>query len=156
MTWQDILVVIASMPNLKELEIGYNCLTDVSFDCGRHFGPKASVRTINLNSNQICGWANICLTLSDFPWYTLYLLYGLDVTNCVSFCSLERVILANNQINNIPFPTAQRGWPQLKQLSLSFNHLQLWSDISALAAWAPSLESLTLLGNPVMTGEIKA
>jgi len=67
--------------------------------------------------------------------------------------SLSRVILANNQIENIPFPMPQDKLLQLKQLSLSFNRLESWSNIHALAAWAPSLESLTLSGNPIM-GEI--
>ncbi len=79
-----------------------------------------------------------------------------DVADLLARCSLERVILANNKIKDIPFPTSQRQMSQLKYLSLSYNGLKLWSDISALAAWAPSLESLALNGNPIIIGEINS
>ncbi|KAF9454620.1 RNI-like protein [Macrolepiota fuliginosa MF-IS2] len=131
MTWQDITTIIATMPKLQHLEIGYNGLTDVSFDPNHQSRSTVPVRTVNLDSNRIYGWERVCSALLNFPF-------------------LERVVLANNQIENIPSPTSQQGLPQLKHLSLSFNRLRLWGDISALAAWAPSLGSLTLIGNPVI------
>jgi len=67
--------------------------------------------------------------------------------------SLARVVLTNNMIESIPFPMPGDSLLQVRRLSLSLNRLKSWSDIHALAAWAPSLESLTLSGNPIM-GEI--
>jgi len=67
--------------------------------------------------------------------------------------SLARVVLTNNMIESIPFPMPRDSLLQVGRLSLSFNRLESWSDIHALAVWAPSLESLTLSGNPIM-GEI--
>ncbi|KXN92190.1 Tubulin-specific chaperone E [Leucoagaricus sp. SymC.cos] len=129
MKWKDILAVVACMPKLRDLECGYNKLTDASFDLDGHLNLTTSVQTLNLDSNQICGWTSVYL----------------------AFLVLARVILANNQITSIPFPAPEQGLTELKHLSLSFNRLKLWSDIHALAAWAPSLESLTLVGNPIMT-----
>lgn len=56
-------------------------------------------------------------------------------------------------IESIPFPMPGDSLLQVRRLSLSLNRLKSWSDIHALAAWAPSLESLILSGNPIM-GEI--
>jgi hypothetical protein len=84
---------------------------------------------------------------------SLFLPYE-QLANRETRCSLQRVILANNQIDCVHFPKPPQAWLRLQQLSVSFNRLQLWRDISALAAWAPSLDSLTLIGNPIMTGKI--
>ncbi|KAF5357752.1 hypothetical protein D9756_001444 [Leucocoprinus leucothites] len=132
MSWQDILRTIANMPVLEELECGYNRFTDASFDLDDRPRLNTPVHTLNLDSNQIRGWFSVCLAFSDFPLLT-------------------RVILANNQIKNIPPSVLQQRLPQLKHLSLAFNRLRAWSDIHALAVWAPSLESLALIGNPIMT-----
>ncbi|KAJ3571055.1 hypothetical protein NP233_g3995 [Leucocoprinus birnbaumii] len=132
MRWQDILQIINTMPALQELECGHNRFTDASFDPDGRPRSNTPVHTLNLDSNQIGGWLSVCLAFSDFPF-------------------LGRVILANNQIKSIPSPVHQQGLLRLKHLSLSFNRLKLWSDIYALAVWAPLLESLTLIGNPIMT-----
>ncbi|KAL9715277.1 hypothetical protein Ac2012v2_001938 [Leucoagaricus gongylophorus] len=131
MTWQNILRTIMNMPALQELECGYNRFTEACFYSDDHVNLTTPVHTLNLDNNQIGGWRNVYLSFLDFP-------------------SLARVILANNQIENIPFPMPRDKLLQLKQLSLSFNCLESWCNIHALAAWAPSLESLTLSGNPIM------
>ncbi|XP_006458003.1 hypothetical protein AGABI2DRAFT_63759 [Agaricus bisporus var. bisporus H97] len=132
MAWPDIVAVIEVMPKLQDLEIGHNNFTDADLDNDGFYPQQASLQTVKFNSNRISNWTHVCMTLSAYP-------------------SLERVILADNQIERIPFPEVQQAWSQLRHLSMSFNRLLLWRDICALAAWAPLLESLALIGNPIMT-----
>lgn len=82
MAWRDITTAIAAMPKLHHLEIGYNGLTDISFDPDHHSRLTAPVRTVNLDSNQISGWAGVCSALLAFPLYDIYdLPYGPGVTD---------------------------------------------------------------------------
>jgi hypothetical protein len=84
MSWKDILTAITSMPKLEELECGYNTFTDVSFDPDTHPRLSTPVQTLNLDSNQICGWLSVYLAFSDFPVYVIstYLMGLLSLTAC--------------------------------------------------------------------------
>jgi len=67
--------------------------------------------------------------------------------------SVERLILTANRIEAVPClgddHTALRG---LKHLALSFNSLRAWSDIHSLSQWCPTMETLSLSGNPLVEG----
>jgi Leucine-rich repeat (LRR) protein len=88
MTWKDILTVIASMPKLQELECGHNRLIDAAFEPECQHKLNTPVRTLNLDSNQICGWTSVYLAFLEFPSYDIFTLpYGLDVTDCMTLQS---------------------------------------------------------------------
>jgi Leucine-rich repeat (LRR) protein len=62
--------------------------------------------------------------------------------------------LTANHIENItPFPDQNQQLQGLKHLSLSFNRLRFWPDVDALSLWCPALETLSLMGNPLVEGE---
>jgi hypothetical protein len=68
--------------------------------------------------------------------------------------SMDRLVIASNRIESIPFPTsAEQCLPLLKHLSLSHNQINSWAAIDALAAWCPALESIAVAGNP-LTGRV--
>lgn len=69
MLWRDIIKVIAAMPKLQDLEIGYNHLTNDSFGSAQPVGLNTPVRAINLESNEISGWEGICGALLELPLY---------------------------------------------------------------------------------------
>jgi hypothetical protein len=67
--------------------------------------------------------------------------------------SLERLILSSNRIHTIP-PVAEDFTHSIgiKNLALSFNDLREWTDIDSLSRWCPTLETLSLRGNPLVEG----
>lgn len=67
--------------------------------------------------------------------------------------SLERLILSSNRIHSIP-PVAEDFTHSIgiKNLALSFNDLREWTDIDSLSRWCPTLETLSLRGNPLVEG----
>ena len=68
--------------------------------------------------------------------------------------SLERIVLTSNRISVIPFPNRpENSLLAIKYLSLSNNLLSAWSDMDALSCWFPTLETLTLSGNPLTNGD---
>lgn len=69
MLWHDVIKVIAAMPKLRDLEVGYNRLTNDSFGSGHLLGLNTSVRAINLESNDISGWEGTCSALLELPLY---------------------------------------------------------------------------------------
>jgi len=63
---------------------------------------------------------------------------------------LQRLILTSNCIGTIPFSEdPQQGLHTVKHISLSHNKIDAWSNVDALSSWCPSLETLTLTGNPL-------
>jgi hypothetical protein len=57
------------MPKLQDLEIGHNNFTDADLDIDGCYPQWVFLHTVNLNSNRISNWTNVCLTLSGFPLY---------------------------------------------------------------------------------------
>ncbi|KAJ6531237.1 hypothetical protein B0H19DRAFT_1190890 [Mycena capillaripes] len=125
-TWNEMQQVTASMPVLRIVEIGYNLIDELSSD---DLIQGSTIETINLDSNDCRDWVQICDALRPYT-------------------SLERVILASNKIDKIPPPLIGQAL-RIKHLSLSFNRLESWRDIDALSAWCPTLNNLTLNGNPL-------
>ena len=66
--------------------------------------------------------------------------------------SLQRIVLAANNIEAIPPRETSQAALDLKHISLSFNRIKTWRDIDALPSWCPHLESLALTGNPLVNG----
>ncbi|CAK5265254.1 unnamed protein product [Mycena citricolor] len=122
-TWQEMQQLVRCMPVLKAVELGYNLISDVSNAEGH-----PALETVNLDSNQLKQWTQICDTLSAYP-------------------SLDRLVLTTNRIEEIPLPAQRRL--AIRHLSLSYNLLSSWRNIDALPLWCPALESLTLAGNPL-------
>ena len=67
--------------------------------------------------------------------------------------SLRHLILSSNRIRAIPPVTeASPLLLGIKNLALSFNDLRIWCDIDSLSQWCPTLETLSLRGNPLVEG----
>lgn len=129
MAWQAIMDVIALMPRLNRLESGYNRLQALtSLPPGL---PAPAVTTINLDCNQLSGWAETFQALSPFP-------------------KLVRLILSSNLFESIPLPTDPQIPSKLTHLSLSSTGISKWSSIDTLNLWCPGLESLSLNGTPLL------
>ncbi|KAH9180398.1 hypothetical protein EDB89DRAFT_2238261 [Lactarius sanguifluus] len=129
MTWQAILDVITLMPRLDRLESGYNRLRALTPLPPRH--PVPAVTTINLDCNQLSGWAETFQALSPFQ-------------------KLVRLILSSNLFDAIPVPTDPQIVSKLTHLSLSLTGISKWSSIDSLNLWCPDLESLSLNGTPLL------
>ncbi|KZT02304.1 RNI-like protein [Laetiporus sulphureus 93-53] len=128
--WPALHDVIRGMPSLRSIEMGYNNLRTLPASHGVHL----AVKELNLDSNALSGWRATCEALISFP-------------------SLQRLVLTANGIQTIdPYPsdTGAARLVNLKHLSLSFNHLRSWRDVDVLPLWCPVLESLTLMGNPLV------
>ena len=139
---------IASMPNLRLVEMGYNNLVELSNpdDCLSH---NKALRVINLDTNMISKWVHVCTSLYRYISFVLFLEIRNYSFTLVS--RLERLVLTSNCIGPIVPPEAtQQRFYSLKHISLSFNNLNAWSDVDALSFWCPALETLTLGGNPLM------
>ncbi|KAJ7161512.1 hypothetical protein C8R43DRAFT_1063744 [Mycena crocata] len=132
-TWREMKQVTAAMPVLKVVEMGYNLLEDLSSDT---VVQESAIETINLDSNDCHDWSHVCYSLRPYS-------------------SLERVVLTSNKIDKIP-PPPNGQILSVKHLSLSFNRLESWNDIDMLSAWCPSLNTLTIIGNPLFNDPVNA
>ncbi|TFK42454.1 hypothetical protein BDQ12DRAFT_275920 [Crucibulum laeve] len=131
-TWPEMQYIKLFMPKLRLIEMGYNHLVTLSSDPSSHPVDNSTIEIINLDSNRCIDWAHVCVSLSKYP-------------------SLQRVILASNQIDTIPLlDSEQQQLTKLKHLALSDNDLHAWSSVDALSSWCPALETLTLCGNPIL------
>ncbi|TFK76354.1 hypothetical protein BDN72DRAFT_830912 [Pluteus cervinus] len=130
-TWGELGQLMCVMPQLRLAEMGYNRISHLTSPMTHQV---STIETVNLDSNLCQNWIDVCQSLKNY--------------NC-----LQRVLLASNGINTIPFPSSQQvPWDSLHYLSLSANHLAAWGDIDALAAWCPNLHGLALNGNPMVMG----
>ncbi|BGP47733.1 hypothetical protein JCM10450v2_003598 [Rhodotorula kratochvilovae] len=154
MTWTEVRLISPSLPNLEELQFGYNRLSSLrasptpstSMRERRAILPK--LNRLNLEANELSDWANLVEELSCLP-------------------NLKELVLADNRLASLDLPAsfsparspddpaASPSLPLLRHLSLSENCLSAWStSIDALAASAtstfPSLSSLRLAGNPLL------
>lgn len=69
-----------------------------------------------------------------------------------SLCSLQRVILSSNRVEQIDALGKNTALTQVTHLSLGSNVLKNWECIDSLHPWFPGLESLNLSGNPLVEG----
>ncbi|KAI0032818.1 hypothetical protein K488DRAFT_49021 [Vararia minispora EC-137] len=133
MSWQAMLDVIARMPALKHLEMGYNRLS--TLDSDQSGGPEGTgLELINFDSNQLSHWDGICHSLRSMK-------------------QLERVILSGNTFSIIP--SAEEMGHSIESLpwrflSLSSTRISSWASVDALSAWCPRLEGLSLYGTPLV------
>ena len=65
---------------------------------------------------------------------------------------LERLILAENDIRDIPSPSITDASLPWKYLSLVSTGVRDWATIDALARWCPALEGLSVFGTPLIEG----
>ncbi|KAF7295520.1 CAP-Gly domain-containing protein [Mycena indigotica] len=123
-TWDDIRRITSAMPALKTIEVGHNRIHQLAGSL-----QGSTLESINLDSNGLHDWNEICTTL-------------------MTCSSLDRVVLASNLITTIPLPP--RGLTLgVRHLSLSHNRIATWRDVDSLSLWCPSLQTLTMLGNPL-------
>lgn len=68
-TWHNIRVLVANMPSLRLLEVGYNQLRSLalSADDTAQITPHLNMEVINLDSNDLSDWKETCIALQAFP-----------------------------------------------------------------------------------------
>ncbi|THH19470.1 hypothetical protein EW146_g1699 [Bondarzewia mesenterica] len=131
LTWQAVLNVLSLIPALHQLEFGYNRLTSLASEKYPETS-SSSLELLNLDSNDLADWIDICQALQNFP-------------------SLNRLIVSANPLSSIPpLSTATFKLGTLKHLALSHTQIGTWSCIDALTDWCPVLEGLTLSGTPLV------
>ncbi|KAF9482808.1 RNI-like protein [Pholiota conissans] len=131
MTWAEMQKITAFMPQLQAVEMGYNQLTRLRGD-NLPTSFNSTISTINLDSNLCSDWIHLWSALKEYQ-------------------CLQRVILTANSIKTIPFPQSPSDFlPGIKYLSLSDNNICNWDVIDSLSCWLPSLETLTIGGNPLV------
>lgn len=130
-TWREMQIITAFMPQLRLVEMGYNQIDNLSSDPDKPLS-NSSIQVLNLDNNLCSDWIQICSSLQAYRL-------------------LGRVILTSNGIRVIPFPNpTHMQLYGIKHLSLSSNFLSEWTDIDAVSLWFPALETLSLSGNPLM------
>ena len=68
---------------------------------------------------------------------------------------LDRLILSENKIENIPPPSSSAYQSQnIKHIALVSNNIRSWADIDALSAWFPNLLTLNIGSNPIAQGSL--
>jgi len=129
LSWTEMQTITSTMPKLQSIEMGYNHLSHLSGGVIRPY--DCNVQVINLDTNNCSDWVHLCASFREYH-------------------SLQRIVLTSNRISVIPFPNRpENSLLSIKYLSLSNNLLSAWSDIDALSCWFPTLETLTLSGNPL-------
>ncbi|KAK7040916.1 hypothetical protein VNI00_009512 [Paramarasmius palmivorus] len=127
-TWSEFQNITAFMPRLRAVEMGYNRLIRLT-SSNSH---QSSIQTLNLDTNDLSDWNNLCDTLKSFP-------------------HLEQIIVASNRIASIPRPADSEAILRgLTGLFISSNSIESWKDIDALNFWCPSLQALSIAGNPIV------
>ncbi|WFD36681.1 hypothetical protein MCUN1_003568 [Malassezia cuniculi] len=110
-TWESFALIAPTIPALTHLEIAGNHITDLQ--------PVdlAHLKSINLGSNLLDSWPQVCESLGKLP-------------------HLERLVLTDNHLRTIPQPPIHHTYfPSLKYISLIGNPVQGWSDLEALEQW---------------------
>ncbi|KAI0064708.1 RNI-like protein [Artomyces pyxidatus] len=131
-TWQGMLDVVSLIPTLKHIEMGYNHLTTLSVTAGSSGDVFSSaLETINLDSNSLSNWSDICFALKGFN-------------------RLSRLIVSANPITTITPMTPLQEPAHIRHLALSHTRISAWSSIDALSVWCPRLETLSLTGTPLV------
>lgn len=135
LSWKDLCVLATAFPQLQELYVYDNKITDVdSQDVVFPFLKKLSIE-----GNGLRSWKSVQNILSAAP-------------------KLEVLYASNNELGNedydyesIKFDPAKLA---LKELSISNNRLCSWEQVSRISQWfSPSLKALRISGNPVF-GEL--
>ncbi|GAA6051813.1 hypothetical protein JCM3770_004986 [Rhodotorula araucariae] len=159
MSWDEIRLTSPSLPNLEELQFGYNRLRSLRATSSAAATAKdrwtilPRLTRLNLEANQLDDWPALVEELSCLP-------------------TLAELVLTNNRISSLelaasspaaatdPSPTPH-SLPHLRHLSLTDNCLSAWStSVDALASSAPSalpsLAGLRLSGNPLLASILSA
>ncbi|GAA5904368.1 Pac2p [Sporobolomyces salmoneus] len=139
LSWPELIRISPSLPNLVELEFGFNRLTTLS-SANASETPLLlpELETLNLESNFLSDWEETIKALSSLP-------------------SLTKLVLASNRFADLSLPPPSPASPilrKLRHLSLSSNLLSSWSNsIDALGesqpTTFPALTSLNLAENPL-------
>ncbi|KAL4248489.1 hypothetical protein ABKN59_007766 [Abortiporus biennis] len=149
-TWSQLQFIISFMPQLVSVEVGFNNLSKLTVSkdesdqrevpgTGITGNPTStaktntSLRTINLDGNKLRTWSEFC---QGFLFYS----------------RLERLILSCNEIDSIDSIDDPSRSPirTVRHLALSFNSIRTWKDVDRLPLWCPALESLKIVGNPLI------
>ena len=121
-SWEDILLVDQSFPNLEELYIGHNTISRLAY-----MSSFASLKVLDLEYNEIDDWKDVdCL--GKLP-------------------SLVNLNLANNKIGGIAYTPS--SFNNLLTLNISNNQLGTWLAVDQLNKF-PALCKIRLAGNPII------
>lgn len=157
MSWSEIRHFAPSLPNLIDLQFGYNCLRRLSGAVGGAAGtPRRRKREtllprlerLNLEANELDSWEDLVEELSNLP-------------------SLRELVLSDNHFESLTLNIGDRTTvssggadpprlQQLTQLSLTGNRLASWTtsldELGRVATEVfPALTSLRIADNPILT-----
>ncbi|XP_062502907.1 tubulin-specific chaperone E-like isoform X2 [Corticium candelabrum] len=127
---QQITLIASMMPNLTELHLCYNNITELNRECNLHMFRKLLV--LNLEGNGIHQWEDV-LTLQQLP-------------------CLSTLILNSNSLREVVLESSDCGFSNLQAVSLTRNHIDSWQSINALSLLS-SLRSLRVKQNPLFGRE---
>lgn len=65
MSWCDMEKVTIFMPQLRLVEMGYNCIESLS-EYGSPLTPKPDIQSVNLDGNECRKWHHVCYSLYPY------------------------------------------------------------------------------------------
>lgn len=64
-TWREMQIITAFMPQLRSVEMGYNQIDNLSSDPDTTLS-NSSIQVINLDNNLCSDWVQICSSLQPY------------------------------------------------------------------------------------------
>jgi hypothetical protein len=161
--WRDVLEILSQFPNLESISLASNRINDLeSLD----FGQFANMRALNLNNCNIRSFMTVQLIGHAMPQLEDLCLAHADLSDVVSCISdesnnfdlttlfhnlvlldLSDCHLSSSETQILPF----HALPKLESLVLNNNEIETMSIPANEQASFPSLASLQLAGNPIVT-----
>ncbi|XP_045465078.1 tubulin-specific chaperone E [Harmonia axyridis] len=131
LTWQDILKVTLAFPNIEELRVPMNNITNLDTS------PEVlrNLKVLDIEDNEIGEWSEIC---------------KLSVLE-----NLEQLLIGNVGLKRIDFVGDEpkvNTFSKLKKLVISNNLIDNWDSISELNRMK-NLEELRFIKNPILESE---
>jgi Leucine-rich repeat (LRR) protein len=135
LSWEHIEQLAAHLPNIEELYLAGNPLSDIRY-CSTssarrsHFQQLSKLRILDLCGCEVSQWQKV-----------LYL----------NLPSLQELALDSNPIDEIN-SCPPEAFPSLQRLSLSATKLSNWSDVDMIATY-PAIRQLRLSQIPLFSGK---
>ncbi|CED82065.1 Beta-tubulin folding cofactor E [Phaffia rhodozyma] len=129
-TWEEVLFIEPSLPNLTSLELSSNRIEKICFPDGKEREIFPRLEELRLEWNEFTSWDNLngLVTLRSLRLLSL---------------SANRLPALDSSVRSLP--------PWLKFLNLANNVVAGWKSIDVLGEKAFELEGIVLRGNPLFT-----
>lgn len=127
-TWNDVLLLSESFPNLESLQMGSNKIKQLSRNHNLSTFHLKKLKILNLEENLLSDWSNIWTSLEACP-------------------NLNRLILSSNCLTQLSKCSRKKQENTLHHISLWDNAISAWLDLDALDASIGGLQSLVMGGS---------